>query len=86
MPQLTSTTTPKDIINKLNIKEKKKYAIFPVGLTVILSPIEEVNFREEERIVRQAMKQKKITLNSLVKATEQEGRQLYKEIYEQKKD
>lgn len=79
-------TIPKDIRDKLSIKEKKQYAIFPIGLTVILSPIEKVDFRKEERIIRQTMKKRKITLNSLIKATEREGRQLYQEIYGQKKD
>lgn len=78
-------TIPEDIRARLQIKKKKKYAIFPIGLTVILSPVEKVDLKQEEKIIREAMKRRKIALESLIEATEQEGRKLYKEMYGQKK-
>jgi len=75
---------PQDIRDKLKIQTKKKFVIFPVGASIIFSPFEMENLDQEDLIIKQAMRKRKITLKSLIETTEQEGKLLYKELYGQK--
>lgn len=74
---------PEMIRKYLKIQGKKKFVIFPVGESILATPWNKKMLElEEDQRIKEIMKKKNMTLETLFEDSEKEGRKLYKELYD----